>query len=146
MQALAVQLMEALGLGSNVSPLSFLIGIFLACAAAAYAMASDPKRDRRKLTLVFVGAFLFAYGAAAFLQSSTLRIPIPIGMGIAGFLSASLTKAALNVSEQVESKSDDIAEMIADRIIPKGTHEEPIVVQIDETPAPETSDAKEEKP
>lgn len=111
------------GLGITFAPHEWIGGMFLALAAAAFAMRSDPEQDQRELWLVLLGAFLASHLAGLAADKWTPNLPVQGAMAVAGFFSRRVTRFALRLAGMVEARGDQIADQIIDRALgsdPKG--------------------------
>lgn len=105
------------GLGISFAPHEWIGGMFLALAAAAFAMRSDPEQDRRELWLVLLGAFLASHLAGMGVHWWWPAFPVQVAMAIAGFFSRRLTRMALRMAGMVEARGDRIADRLIDRAL-----------------------------
>lgn len=107
------------GLGISFAPHEWIGGMFLALAAAAFAMRSDPEQDRRELWLVLLGAFLSSHLAAMGVHWYLPAFPVQVVMAGAGFFSRGLTRMALRTAGLVEARSEDIVDRAVDHFLPE---------------------------
>ena len=115
-----------LGLGVKMAPHEFWSGVLLAMAAAMVARKMSPERDQREVWLVLVSAAVLAVFTA--MLASYLRtpehgqlpsdFPIQMAMAASGFFSRFVMGLALLVAGRVETKTDDIADRVVDRLLP----------------------------
>lgn len=112
------------GLGISFAPHEWIGGMFLALAAAAFAMRSDPEQDRRELWLVLLGAFLASHVAAMAAEWWWPAFPVQVAMAGAGFFSRGLTRMALRMAGLVEARSEEIVDRAVDRFLPEKDKEQ----------------------
>lgn len=105
------------GLGISFSPYEWLGGMFLALAAAAFAMRSDPEQDQRELWLVMLGAFLASHLAGMGAHWWLPQFPVQVAMTTAGFFSRRLTRFTLRMAGMVEDRGDRVADQLIDRVL-----------------------------
>lgn len=105
------------GLGISFAPHEWIGGMFLALAAAAFAMRSDPEQDQRELWLVMLGAFLASHLAGMAAHWWLPAFPVQVAMAVAGFFSRRLTRMALRLAGMVEARSDRIADRLIDKAL-----------------------------
>lgn len=109
------------GLGISFAPYEWIGGLFLALAAAAFAMRSDPEQDQRELWLVLLGAFLASHITGMMADWWVPDFPVQIAMMAAGFFSRRVTRFALRLAGMVEARSDRIADHLIDRALGPGS-------------------------
>lgn len=112
------------GLGISFAPHEWIGGMFLALAAAAFAMRSDPEQDRRELWLVLLGAFLASHLAAMAVHWWWPPFPVQVAMAAAGFFSRGLTRMALRMAGLVEQRSEEIVDRAVDHFLPEKKDQE----------------------
>lgn len=105
------------GLGISFAPYEWLGGMFLALAAAAFAMRSDPEQDQRELWLVLLGAFLASHLAGMGAHWWMPEFPVQVAMAAAGFFSRRITRMTLRMAGMVEDRSDRVADHLIDRVL-----------------------------
>jgi hypothetical protein len=105
------------GLGITFAPHEWIGGMFLALAAAAFAMRSDPEQDQRELWLVLLGAFLASHIAGLASDMWLPNFPVQVVMAAAGFFSRRATRFALRLAGMVEARGDRIADRLVDRAL-----------------------------
>ena len=105
------------GLGVTFAPYEWIGGMFLALAAAAFAMRSDPEQDQRELWLVLLGAFLASHLAGLAADNWLPNVPVQVAMAVAGFFSRRATRFALRLAGMVEARGDKIADRLVDRAL-----------------------------
>lgn len=108
-----------MGLGISFAQHEWIGGMFLALAAAAFAMRSDPEQDRRELWLVLLGAFLASHLAAMAVHWWMPAFPVQVAMACAGFFSRGLTRMALRMAGLVEQRSEEIVDRAVDHFLPE---------------------------
>lgn len=106
------------GLGISFAPYEWIGGMFLALAAAAFAMRSDPEQDQRELWLVLLGAFLASHLSAMAAHWWMPAFPVQVVMAGTGFLSRRLTRFALRLAGLVEARSETIVDRTVDHFLP----------------------------
>lgn len=106
------------GLGISFAPHEYIGGLFLAVAAATFAMRSSREADTREIWVVILGAFLASHVAAIAAHTWRPEWSPQLVMVAAGFSSRYLTRTALRVLGLVEERSDRIADRLVDRILP----------------------------
>lgn len=111
------------GLGVTLSPHEWIGGLFLALAAAAFAMKVEPEQDKRELWVVLMGAFIASHVAALAAQRWLPEFPIQIVMVAAGYFSRHVSRFSLRLAGLVEARSGTIADRLVDRVLPPGRHE-----------------------
>jgi hypothetical protein len=107
------------GLGISFAPHEWIGGMFLALAAAAFAMRTDPEQDTRELWIVMIGAFLASHLAAIISHIWAPDFPKQIAMMGAGFFSRRISRFALRLGGMVEGRGDKIADRLIDRVLPE---------------------------
>ena len=112
------------GLGITFAPHEWIGGMFLALAAAAFAMRSDPEQDQRELWLVMLGAFLASHLAGLAADKWTPTLPVQAAMAVAGFFSRRATRFALRLAGMIETRGDKIADRLVDRALGPATKPE----------------------
>lgn len=107
------------GLGVTFAPHEWLGGMFMALAAAAFAMRMEPEKDQRELWVVMVGAFLAAHIAAMIAHRWMPDFPVQIVMIGAGFVSRRVARLTLIIAGKLEDRGDVITDKIIDRVLPE---------------------------
>jgi hypothetical protein len=110
------------GLGVTLAPHEWIGGLFLALAAAAFAMKVEPEQNKRELWVVLMGAFIASHVAALTAQSWAPDFPVQVVMIAAGYFSRHLARFSLRLAGLVEARSTTIADRLVDRVLPPARH------------------------
>jgi peptidoglycan/LPS O-acetylase OafA/YrhL len=106
------------GFGVALAFDEFLGGTLLAMAFAS--MMSRHRKDRRRLSVVLITAFLFSTLTAIFWPGQDTLVPAQAGMVVAGLLSGALMRVAVGVGDRLEERAPDIADEIVRFIFRRG--------------------------
>lgn len=112
------------GLGISFAPHEWIGGMFMALAAAAFAMKIEPEQDKRELWVVLMGAFIASHVAALTVQSWAPDFPVQVAMIAAGYFSRHLARTSLRMAGLIEDRSGTIADRLVDRVLPVRRNEE----------------------
>jgi len=110
-----------LAIGISFPMHQFFGGLFLALAGASFARKMSPEANERELWVVALGAAFFAILAA---EGAKLywpddpNLPIPMIMGVAGFVSRYVARATLRAAGLLETKTDDITTAVLEKVLP----------------------------
>ena len=111
------------GLGVTFAPHEWLGGMFMALAAAAFAMRMEPEQDQRELWVVLVGAFLASHIAAMIAFRWIPDFPMQIVMIASGFLSRRVARITLIVAGKVEARGGTISDRLINWLLPNSDKE-----------------------
>lgn len=106
------------GLGVSFAAHEWVGGMFLALAAAAFAM----RRTDETVTLVkvLVGAFIASHVGGVVFHYYFPDVPVQIVMAVIGLFSQHIMRVAFGVGERVERKTDAITDKLIDKVLPDG--------------------------
>lgn len=104
------------GLGVSFAAHEWLGGMFLALAAAAFAMRKTDHTPN--LLKVLLGAFIASHVGALIVHRYYPQIPVQIVMALIGLFSQPIMRIVFGVGEHVERKTDVLADRIVDKFLP----------------------------
>lgn len=106
------------GLGVSFAAHEWVGGMFLALAAAAFAMRRTSEADTILKTLL--GAFIASHVGGLVVHYYYPDIPVQIVMALIGLFSQHIMRVAFGVGERVERKTDAITDKLIDKVLPDG--------------------------
>lgn len=110
-----------LALGITFHAVEFIGGLFYALAAAMLTRHWFPELDKREVWATLLAAFLVStIGAGVYNGFYNGEHPVPIQFVMAGFgfASRAAVRTIMGVVRGVESRTDQIAERLIDRVLP----------------------------
>lgn len=104
------------GIGLSLAPYQFFGGLFLALAVAS--ILAGHRKDHRQIWLSLLTAAMGAIFVAAAWEHLQLQFPVQIGMAAAGVLGRPVSAFLVQLQDQIEARSAEIADRAIDRVLP----------------------------
>lgn len=106
------------GIGISAPPHVIVGGLCLSLSGALLAWKLSPEKDTRSLWVVLLSAAFVAIIAAELAEWLAPTTPLPMWMAAAGFGSRFAVRLGLRVFGAMESRSEQIADKVLDRVLP----------------------------